>query len=122
MFEYRLTKIKSLMVRGEYSFLCNAISNDLQYHVGGADLYFVTRQLRDQLFELFPAEMKRRPVICSSCLDTWVSMENAEKFFGYVDGRRSDHHITYRYQHNARLAFLDHLIEKYGDVQLTFRP
>jgi hypothetical protein len=49
-------------------------------------------------------------------------MESAEKFFGYVDGRRSDHHITYRYQHNARLAFLDHLIEKYGDVQLTFRP
>ena len=102
--------------------MCNAISNDLQYHIGDADLYFVTRQLRDQLFELFPAEMKRKPVNCSSCIDTWVSMENAEKFFGYVDGRRSDNYTSYFFQRDSRLAFLDHLIEKYGDVQLTFRP
>ena len=95
------------------------IAHEMQQMGLKTDLYDVTHDLRSQLFWLFPAEMKPVREGCTSTMDTWVSVENSEKFFGYAGGEPSSCRTTSSLR-EYRMNFIDSLIEKYGDIPLMF--
>ena len=107
------------MEAGKFTFICNAIAHEMQQMGLKTDLYEVTHDLRSQLFWLFPAEMKPVREGCTSTMDTWVSVENSEKFFGYAGGKPSSCRTTASLR-EYRMNFIDSLIEKYGDIPLMF--
>lgn len=123
MFTIRLSKIKAVMAEGRFSFICNAIAYEMQRLGLRTDVYEVTHDLRSQLFWLFPAEMKPVWQGCSSTMDTWVSVENSEKFFGYTGGEPPSPSCRPTYcLREYRINFIVHLIERYGDIPLMFDP
>lgn len=119
MFTIRLSKIKALMEAGGFSFICNAIAHEMQRIGLNTDIYDITHDLRSQLFRFFPAEMKPVREGCTSTIETWDSVENSEKFFGYVGGEPPSCRPIPSLR-EFRMNFIDSLIERYGDVPLMF--
>jgi len=107
------------MEEGKFSFICNVITHEMQRIGLNTDIYEVTHDLRSQLFWLFPAEMKPVREGCTSTIETWVSVENSEKFFGYAGGKPPSCRPTSSLR-EFRMNFIDSLIDRYGDVPLKF--